>query len=69
VILGEVTGVDSDRRRIFVDSVDRDGVALEYDSLILATGASHSYFGHDEFAPLLSDSRASPTRSRFETRF
>jgi NADH dehydrogenase FAD-containing subunit len=50
VILGEVTGVDSDRRRVFVDSVDREGVALEYDYLIVATGASHSYFGHDEFA-------------------
>jgi len=50
VILGEVTGVDSDRRRVFVDSVDREGVALEYDCLVLATGASHSYFGHDEFA-------------------
>jgi NADH dehydrogenase FAD-containing subunit len=50
VILGEVTGVDSDRRRVFVDSVDRKGVALEYDYLVLATGASHSYFGHDEFA-------------------
>src|SRR6266404_6147562 len=50
VILGTVTGVDSDRRCVFVDSVDREGVALEYDYLILATGASHSYFGHDEFA-------------------
>jgi NADH dehydrogenase FAD-containing subunit len=50
VILGEVTGVDSDRRHVFVDSVDREGVALEYDYLVLATGASHSYFGHDEFA-------------------
>src|SRR6266581_4225551 len=50
VILGTVTGGDSDRRCVFVDSVDREGVALEYDYLILATGASHSYFGHDEFA-------------------
>src|SRR5258705_5574778 len=50
VILGEVTGVDIDRRRVFVDSIDREGVALEYDYLVLATGASHSYFGHDEFA-------------------
>jgi NADH dehydrogenase len=49
VILGEVTGVDSDRRCVFVDSVDREGVIVEYDYLILATGASHSYFGHDEF--------------------
>jgi len=50
VILGEVTGVDIDRRRVFADSIDREGVALEYDYLVLATGASHSYFGHDEFA-------------------
>jgi NADH:ubiquinone reductase (H+-translocating) len=50
VILGEVTGVDCDRKRVFVASVDREGVPLEYDYLILATGASHSYFGHDEFA-------------------
>src|SRR3989454_1960347 len=50
VLLGEVPRVDSDRRRVFVDSVDREGVAVEYDYLILATGASHSYFGHDEFA-------------------
>ncbi len=49
VILGEVTGVDTARRQVFVDSVDREGVGLEYDYLVLATGASHSYFGHDEF--------------------
>ena len=50
VILGEVTGVDRDRKRVFVDSVDRQRVPLEYDYLVLATGASHSYFGHDDFA-------------------
>ena len=49
VILGAVTGVDSDRRCVFIDSADRERVALPYDYLILATGASHSYFGHDEF--------------------
>src|SRR5213593_291908 len=51
VILGEVTGVDAGQRRVFVDSSDRAGIAVDYDYLILATGASHSYFGHDEFAP------------------
>jgi len=50
VILGEAVGVDLDRRCVFVDSADREGVALNYDYLVLATGASHSYFGHDEFA-------------------
>jgi NADH dehydrogenase len=42
VTLGEVTGVDADRRRVFVDSVDRSDVAIEYDYLILATGAARN---------------------------
>src|SRR6266404_5418299 len=49
VILGEVTGVDKDRRCVFVNSADREGVSLTYDYLILATGVRHSYFGHNEF--------------------
>ena len=49
VILGEVTGVDTIRQCVFVDSADRVGVPVVYDYLILATGATHSYFGHDEF--------------------
>src|SRR5262245_29779329 len=43
VLLGEVTGVDKEQRCIVVNSVDREGVRLEYDYLILATGATHSY--------------------------
>jgi NADH:ubiquinone reductase (H+-translocating) len=31
------------------NSVDREGVPIAYDYLILATGVRHSYFGHDEF--------------------
>jgi NADH:ubiquinone reductase (H+-translocating) len=49
VILGEVKGVDKESRRVFADSTDRHGVPLAYDFLVLATGASHSYFGHNEF--------------------
>ena len=49
VILGEVTGVDKDRSCVYVSDVDREGVPLPYDYLIVATGASHSYFGHNEF--------------------
>ncbi len=49
VILGEVIGVDTDRKCVFVDFVDREGVPVAYDYLILATGARHSYFGHEEF--------------------
>ena len=49
VIMGEVTGVNKEDRQVFVNDVDRKGIPLSYDSLILATGAQHSYFGHDEF--------------------
>jgi NADH dehydrogenase FAD-containing subunit len=49
VLLATVTGVDKERRLVQTDSV-----SLPYDYLVLATGATHSYFGHDEwgtFAP------------------
>jgi NADH dehydrogenase FAD-containing subunit len=49
VIMGEVTGVNKEERQVLVNDVDRQGIQLSYDSLILATGAQHSYFGHDEF--------------------
>jgi NADH dehydrogenase len=49
VILGEVIGVDRDQKRVFVNDADRQGVPIAYDYLILATGATHSYFGHSEF--------------------
>ena len=49
VILGEVSGVDKDEKRVFVSNVDREAVPVAYDYLILATGATHSYFGHNEF--------------------
>src|SRR6266511_4047672 len=49
VIMGEVTGVDKAQRCVFVNSADREHVPVPYDYLILATGARHSYFGHNEF--------------------
>jgi len=51
VALAEVTGVDAANRRVLVNYLDRSDIPLAYDYLILATGASHSYFGHHEFAP------------------
>jgi NADH:ubiquinone reductase (H+-translocating) len=50
VVMGEVTGVDKDQKCAFVSDADRQNVPIAYDYLILATGASHSYFGHSEFA-------------------
>jgi NADH dehydrogenase FAD-containing subunit len=49
VVLGEVVGVDRDERSVVLSTADRVGVRLHYDYLILATGATHSYFGHEEF--------------------
>jgi NADH:ubiquinone reductase (H+-translocating) len=49
VILGEVTGVDKERQCVFVTNTDRERVPVAYDYLILASGATHSYFGHNEF--------------------
>jgi len=49
VVLGEVAGVDKERRCVLVSTADRERVPVAYDYLILATGATHSYFGHNEF--------------------
>jgi carbohydrate phosphorylase/pyridine nucleotide-disulfide oxidoreductase len=49
VILGEVTGVDVNHQSVLVNSADREDVPIPYDYLVLATGARHSYFGHDEY--------------------
>jgi NADH dehydrogenase FAD-containing subunit len=49
VILGNATGVNTAAKCIEVDSIDRAGVEVSYDYLILATGVTHSYFGRDEF--------------------
>jgi len=49
VLMGEVTSVDKEQRQVHARSADRADVPIPYDYLILATGARHSYFGHDEF--------------------
>ena len=49
VILGEVIGVDKVKRCVLVNSADRAEVMVPYGFLVLATGVTHSYFGHDEF--------------------
>ena len=49
VLMAEVTGVDADGRRVLTSAGP-----IPYDYLVLATGATHSYFGNDdwaEFAP------------------
>ncbi len=46
VLLAEVVAVDADAKALVLD----DGWRLDFDYLILAPGAAHSYFGHDEWA-------------------
>src|SRR5580658_566463 len=46
-LLGTVTGVDPQNRRIIL----QDGGAVGFDTLLLATGARHAYFGHDQWEP------------------
>ncbi|HWG70194.1 MAG TPA: NAD(P)/FAD-dependent oxidoreductase [Steroidobacteraceae bacterium] len=46
-LLGTVAGVDTQNRRVMLE----DGAAVGYDTLVLATGAQHAYFGHDEWEP------------------
>ena len=46
-LLGEVTGVDTRNRTVALE----DGGTVHYDTLVLATGARHAYFGHDEWEP------------------
>jgi NADH dehydrogenase FAD-containing subunit len=49
VILAEVTAVNKEQHYVLANSEDRMDIPIPYDYLILATGARHSYFGHDEF--------------------
>src|SRR6202051_3268411 len=46
-LFATVTGVDANNKQVLLD----DGDAVPYDTLILATGARHAYFGHDEWEP------------------
>ena len=46
-LLGAVAGVDFAARSALLD----DGGVIEFDTLVLATGVRHAYFGHDEWEP------------------
>lgn len=82
VIMGEVIGVDVARRVIQARDPDGDRSSagrepatheISYDYLVLAAGVSHSYFGHEDWAPfapgLKSIEDALEIRRRFLTAF
>jgi NADH dehydrogenase len=46
-LLAEVTGIDTIRREVALST----GETLHYDTLVIATGATHAYFGNDDWEP------------------
>ncbi|MGZ4815206.1 MAG: NAD(P)/FAD-dependent oxidoreductase [Terriglobales bacterium] len=48
MLLGEVVGFDLENKQVKL----RDGADIPYDYLVVAAGATHSYFGHPEWATL-----------------
>ena len=46
-LFANASGVDAPNNRVLLD----DGGSIPYDTLVLATGARHAYFGHDEWEP------------------
>lgn len=47
-LLASVVGINSGKRTVLLDG----GGAIAFDTLVLATGARHAYFGHDEWEPI-----------------
>jgi len=47
VLLGEAQKILPNEKQVVLE----DGARLAYDKLVVATGTTHSYFGHDEWAP------------------
>lgn len=48
VLLGEMVSLDPHQQKVYL----KDGEAVPYDSLILATGGAHHYFGNDHWEPI-----------------
>ncbi|HEY2884413.1 MAG TPA: NAD(P)/FAD-dependent oxidoreductase, partial [Rhizomicrobium sp.] len=46
-LFANASGVDAAGKRVLLE----DGSSISYDTLVLATGARHAYFGHDEWEP------------------
>jgi NADH dehydrogenase len=47
VVMADVTAIDTDAKEVRTDRT----APFRYDFLVIATGVTHSYFGHDEWAP------------------
>jgi len=63
VLRGTVTAVDTAARRVIAD-----GHAIAYDTLVLATGATHGYFGHEEWAGYAPGLKSVPDATSIRSR-
>jgi NADH dehydrogenase len=64
VILAEAKAVDTARRRVLLAEGE-----LAYDYLVLATGSTHSYFGHEEWSPLAPGLKSIEDATEIRRRF
>jgi len=63
VLRGTVTAVDAAARRVIADRR-----AIAYDTLVLATGATHGYFGHEEWAVYAPGLKSVPDATSIRSR-
>jgi NADH dehydrogenase/putative oxidoreductase len=63
VLRGTVTAVDAAARRVIAD-----GRAIRFDTLVLATGATHGYFGHEEWAVYAPGLKSVPDATSIRSR-
>src|SRR5688500_16652333 len=66
VLMGDVRKIDPAARAVFIDDEMRE---IPYDYLIVAPGARHAYFGHDEWEPYAPGLKAIEDASEIRRRF
>jgi NADH dehydrogenase len=66
VVLGDVEDIDLDRR--VVHAVARHELELHYHTLIVSAGATHSYFGHEEWAAIAPGMKTLDDANRLRSR-
>ena len=64
VIMARVIAIDATARCVHTSEID-----LPYDYLVLATGATHSYFGHDDWAPFAPELKHIADATEIRRRF
>jgi len=66
VLLADVEDIDLDRRVVRARAIE--AIEMPYDTLIVAAGATHSYFGHDEWMAIAPGMKTLDDASRLRSR-